>query len=132
MHFHASFTRPPRFLWVSMREGGFVYSIQLARIKQGCIQFISTVGYREVTTSRFPITFLNTPYKIVAKALVLQFKEILPKIIQLEKINFSGCRYIHNIFIAIWDGIEWDHAFSIDALFIKIDFQCHMTMLGGP
>ena len=91
-----------------------------------------------------PITFVKTPYQIVSKGLVLQFKDILPKIIQLKKINFSKGRYIPNNVIAIWDDIEWDQTFSIYALFIKIvfqshmiifikiDFQSHMIILSGP
>lgn len=37
--------------------------------------------------------------------------------------GFVKGRYILDNEIIIWEGMEWDHSFDHEALFIKIDFE---------
>ena len=62
-------------------------------------------------------------YKIIAKALSLKIKHMLPLIVRLEQTSFIKSIYILDNIIAIWEGMEWAHKSKKKAIFLKIDFS---------
>jgi hypothetical protein len=61
-------------------------------------------------------TILNTSYKILAKALALCLKHILPKIVRTEKTSFINGQYILDNVITVWEGMVQVCALDLDAL----------------
>lgn len=69
------------------------------------------------------LALLNLSYKILAKALVVRIKHLLPKFIQHEQIGFIKGHYALDNIVVVWEGWEWARSSDLDALFIKIDFE---------
>jgi hypothetical protein len=65
---------------------------------------------------------LNVSYKIIAKALALKIRHLLPLIVRPEQTGFIKSRYILDNIIAVWEGMEWARQSKQAALFLKIDF----------
>jgi hypothetical protein len=76
-------------------------------INKGNIKFIPKSGDPEEITNWRPITLLNVSYKIIAKALSLKVRHLLPQIIRPEQTGFIKSRYILDNIIAVWEGMEW-------------------------
>ena len=61
-------------------------------------------------------------YKIIAKALALKIRHLLPLIVRLEKTSFIKSKYILDNIIVVWEGMEWARKSKQQTLFLKIDF----------
>ena len=84
------------------------YSYSLGSIiNKGNIKFIPKAGNPEDICNWMPITLLNVSYKIIAKALSLKIRHLLPQIIRPKQTGFIKSRYILDNIIAMWEGMEW-------------------------
>lgn len=99
-------------------------------INKGKIKLIPKSRNLELITNWMPITLLNVSYKIIAKALALRFRPLLPQIIHPKQTGFIQSQYILNNVIATWEGMEWACASQQNALFIKF-FEKHMIKFSG-
>ena len=72
-----------------------------AIINKGNIKFIPKAGDPENIYNWRPITLLNVSYKIIAKALSLKSKNMLPIIVWPKKTSFIKSRYILDNIIVV-------------------------------
>ena len=66
---------------------------------------------------------MNVSYKIIAKALSLKIRHMLPLIVRPKQIGFIRSRYILDNIIFVSEGMEWAHKSKQKAIFLKIDFS---------
>lgn len=76
-------------------------------INKGNIKFIPKSGDLEDICNWTSITLLNVSYKIIAKALALKIRHLLPLIVRPEQTSFIKSRYILDNIITVWKGMEW-------------------------
>ena len=92
-------------------------------INKGVITSIPKLGDLRIITNQSPITLLNLSYNIIAKALSLKLRHLLPLIVQPKQTSFIKGYYILNNILAICEGMEWDRVMQQATLFVKIEFQ---------
>lgn len=75
-------------------------------LNKGNVKFIYKEGDSKLINDWRYITLLNVSYKIIAKALILKIRPLLPLIFQPEQIFFIQGRYILDNIIVVWEGME--------------------------
>lgn len=76
-------------------------------INKGIIKLIPKGKNEDTVSGWHPITFLNSSYQIITKALVTRIKLVTKNIVRQEQTEFLGGRFILDNFILAWESIEW-------------------------
>ena len=111
----------------SRRLGRFPVSMTL-----GAITLIHKAGPKEDLSNWRPITLLNATYKIVAKALQLRLKPLLPDLISSDQIAFVPNSFIlDNVFVA-HETLDIAKRTKQPLLFLKVDFKKAFDKVSWP
>ena len=74
-------------------------------------------------TNWWPITLLNTTYKIFAKALQRQLQPLLVEVIDSDQTAFLPLRFILDNIILTHELIQWVKELCQEFIFLKLDFS---------
>jgi hypothetical protein len=76
-------------------------------LNQGLIQLIPKNATRDYISRWRPISLLSVTYKIMAKVVALQVRDLAKKIVRKEKIEFVQWHFILDTVRSSWEAMEW-------------------------
>lgn len=92
-------------------------------VNTGLIKLIPKNPSREKTSDWRPITLLNTSYKILAKALALRIKYLVPKLVRKDQSGFVHGRSIFDNILNVVGAMDYVRAEGIHAIMLGIDMD---------
>ena len=103
-----------------------------SQMTQGAITLIHKSGPTEELGNWQPITLFNTAYKILAKALQLRLKPLLPEIVSSDQTAFVSQRFIlDNVFVT-QEVIDISRRTKQPLLLLKVDFKKAFDKVSWP
>jgi hypothetical protein len=122
--------------WSSISDSGTLLRKNLAMVNdsiqrgalpqdmnKGLIELLHKGGNREELANWRPVTLLNVPNKILAKALQRRIQPLMAEIIHEDQTGFIPMRYILDNVLLQHELIEWSRESRQDMLLLKLDFR---------
>ena len=92
--------------------------------REGVIRCIPNEGKdKQFLTNLWPITLLNTVYKLASSCIAARLKTVLPKLIGEDQKGFLKGRYIGEHIRFLYDTLLCVHKLQLPGLLLMVDFE---------